>query len=90
MNLKTILKAIGYAVLTLLLINLIYFIIELNTKDIIDNWKIAYKHGTFAINGNNVGLSITDEKAIGIMLIPFLYTLYNGYKSDELTLKKND
>jgi hypothetical protein len=88
MNTKTLLKALGYAILTLLVVNLIYFIIELNTTNLSNEWSFAFKHGTFKINEQLIGLKLWSSKANGLMILVFSVTLFKEYRKGNLKLNK--
>ncbi|MDO5510767.1 MAG: hypothetical protein Q4F57_08725 [Weeksellaceae bacterium] len=78
--LKSILKAVGYAVLGLLLINLFYFLLEVFQTDTSDSWSFAFGNGTFQVNDKLVGLKLGSPAANGIMLLIFLITLLIDYR----------
>lgn len=89
MNTKTLLKALGFAILTLIIVNVIYFIIALKNTELLNNWSIVFKHGTFRINEQITGLRLLSSKANGIMLIVFISVLLSEYKKENLKLKRN-
>jgi len=88
-NLKSVLKALGYAALILIFINLIYFLIAYKNSELTENWSIAFKYGTFSLNEKLIGLELWSSKANGIMLIMFIITLFREYQKGKLSLKKN-
>lgn len=79
-NLKSILKALSYAVLLLIFINLIYFLIAYKNSELIENWSIVFKHGTFSLNEKLIGLKLWSSEANGIMLVMFIITLFKEYQ----------
>ncbi len=89
MNTKTLLKALGYAILALLVVNLIYFIIELNSTNSSNEWSLAFKHGTFKVNEQLTGLKLWSAKANGLMLIVVLSVLFTEYRKGNFKLKKD-
>jgi len=82
--LNIFLKALGYALIGLIFVNIIYFLIEFNSIDKAQNWNFVYKYGQFSINDKPVGLKIFSPKANGFMLIIFLLALM-----PELKKKRN-
>ena len=89
MNTKTLLKALGFAILTLIIVNIIYFMIALKNTELLNNWNIVFKHGTFRINEQITGLKLFSSKANGIMLVVFISVLLSEYKKGNLKLKRN-
>jgi hypothetical protein len=88
-NIKILLRAIGYSILVLLLVNLIYFIIELNTTNLFKNWSIMFKYGTFKINDKLAGLKLWSAKANGLMLLVFLIVIFQEYRKGNFKLKND-
>ena len=91
-NLKTILKAIGFAVIALLVVNLVYFLIELSNTDIAESWSFAFNHGNFYLNQKPVGLELFSSKANGLMMIVLIAVLIFEFKKGNLKLnsKRNE
>jgi hypothetical protein len=88
-NTKILLRAIGYSFLVLLLVNLIYFIIELNATNLFKNWSIMFKYGTFRINDKLVGLKLWSAKANGLMLLVFLIIVFQEFRKGNFKLKND-
>jgi hypothetical protein len=86
-NTISIFKALGYAVIGLILINLIYFLIAINSTEISENWSFAFKHGAFSLNEKLTGIKLWSAKANVIMLIIFIVALMRAYSKGNLTLK---
>ena len=80
MNVKMFLKALGYAILALIFANTIYLLIELYSVNFSEHWTIAFKHGTYKINENLIGLKMFSAKANGFMLLIFVLSLLFQYK----------
>ena len=84
--LKSILKAIGYAVLGLLLINSFYFLLELFQTDTSESWSFAFENGTFKINDKLVGLKLWSPRANGVMLLIFVIAFLINQRKDRLQI----
>ena len=89
MNIKNLLKALGFAILTLVIVNIIYFMIALKNTELLNNWNIVFKHGTFRINDQIIGLKLFSSKANAIMLLIFISVLLSELKKGNLKLKRN-
>ncbi len=89
MNMKILLKALGFAILSLIIVNIIYFMVALKNIELLNNWNVVFKHGTFRINEQITGLKLFSSKANGIMLIVFISVLLTEYKKGNLKLKGN-
>jgi uncharacterized membrane protein YjfL (UPF0719 family) len=86
-NTTSIFKALGYAVIGLVLINLVYFLIAINSTEISENWSFAFKHGVFSLNEKLTGIKLWSVEANVIMVIIFFVTLIRAYFKGNLTLK---
>lgn len=91
-NLKSILKAIGFAVIALLVVNLVYFLIELSNTNITESWSFVFKHVNFYLNQKSVGLELFSSNANGLMIIVFISIIIIESKKGNLKLnsKKTD
>ena len=78
---RTILKGLGFAVITLLIINLVGFALELIRSGISEDWMFKFKHGVFYVNGSPTGLAFGQTSANIIMIVAFLFYLFNNRKN---------
>ncbi len=87
---KTIIifHAIGYALLGLLMVNTIYFLIELSRVNFLSDWNFIFKHGTFNLNNKLIGLKLGSPKANGLMLLIFIMAILTAYRKSKLKNKK--
>lgn len=72
---KTIIKSLGYTIISILIINIIsLFIAYLNVEKF---ETLTYKHGMFFLNDKSVGMNFSEVKYwifyIIIFIISFLY-----------------
>lgn len=74
-NLKILLNCISITIFSFFTVNLIYFLIELNQVDLINNWNFKWKYGSFFLNGNVSGLQIGEAKSNGFLIFIFVTTL---------------
>lgn len=84
MNTKILLKALGYSILTLIVVNIIYFIIALKNTDLLNNWSIVFKYGTFKINEQIIGLKLFSPKANGLMLMVIIIVFIIEYRKSKI------
>ena len=89
MNIKSIIKAIGNAVLALLIANLVYFLVAWSKTDVVNDWGFIYDNGVFYLNGEKTGMELWSSSANGLMLFAFLVTLFFEYKKGKLTGNKS-
>jgi len=90
MNTLSIFKALGCAVIGLILINLLYFLLAFNSTGITENWSFAFKQGAFSLNEKLIGIKLWSAEANGIMLIIFILTLVRAYSKGNLTLNSTN
>lgn len=88
-NLNAVLKASGYAALTLIIINLIYFGIEIYNTGTEEISHAGFKNAAFYINDKVLGFELKNPKAILIMLLVFVYIMRKEYQKGNLTLNNN-
>ena len=55
---KSILNALGLAVLGLVLVNFIFFLIAYTSADTSGSWSFAFKHGSFSLNDTITGYKL--------------------------------
>lgn len=85
-NLKSVFKAIGFAVIALILANLIYFLIEFSKTNTAESWNFSFKYGVFSLNEKLVGLKLWSARANGLMLLVFIVTVVNEFRKGNLKL----
>ena len=85
-NLKTILSCILIAIITLFLVNTIYFLFDIIQNGVGESWAFKFKHGIFYSNGNPVGLPMGSAKANGVMILVLVLGLLRAYKKGNLTI----
>ena len=61
-NLVLIYKSFGLTIVTILIVNFIYFLIKLLSITHNDSFSIKFKHGLFVINGEITGLNYSETK----------------------------
>jgi len=66
----------GFALVGLIMVNIIYFIFALISTDLINNWSIAFKQETFEINEQFEVLKLWKSDANKLMISIFSVTLY--------------
>lgn len=61
-KLNLIFKSIGLTIITIILVNFIYFLIKLFSTSINNNFNVKFEHGLFIINGESTGLNYSELK----------------------------
>ncbi|MDX1685508.1 MAG: hypothetical protein R3275_09740 [Saprospiraceae bacterium] len=79
-TLRVIFRGIGWAIVALLVVNLIGFAVELSLNGIPDDWSFRFKHGTFFINGEATGLIFGERNANILMALVFVFVVYRGLR----------
>ena len=65
-------KALGYALVIFLIVNVTDFIVEFYNNNEPD-WYFIFDKGQFSLNGKSLGCEIFSAKANVLMLLVFLY-----------------
>lgn len=86
--LKTFLNSIALTFVIIFVLNLIAVLIALYNTDMIGSWSFKLFHGTFAVDGNPVGLQFGSMKTTIYMLIIFSALFFNAYRKDNLKVSK--
>lgn len=77
-RLKSILKALGLALLLLLLVNVVSFCFALAANDWqAAEWQFRFKHGAFFINGEPHGILFGTNGASLFILAAFAFFYWN-------------
>lgn len=84
-NFKSVLNALGLALLVLLLVNLIAFGIDVARHGIGENWSFRFKHGVFYLDERPSGLVFGSPQATWLMLVVFIASLFRSYKAGRLS-----
>ena len=61
-KINLIYKSLGLTVVTILLVNFIYFLIKLFSTSTNNDFSVKFKHGLFIINGKSTGLNYSELK----------------------------
>lgn len=88
-NLKSVLYAIGVAIILFLVINLLNFGIEVYQNGLGENWSVRLDKGTFYIDDQPVGNEISSKGGFRVLFIGFVISLYQKYKKGELSFKRS-
>ena len=76
---RVIVKALGFALIGILLINVMYLIDALQSVDGSANWSIQWQLGRLNVNGNPVGLGVfswAGIKFMGLVIAAVIATEY--------------
>jgi len=79
-NLNTILKCICIAVLSVVVVNLISFLLEIATNGLGDNWFYKWKHGMFYVDDKPVGFMWGETKTNVFMVVMFIISMIKNWK----------
>lgn len=82
-HLKIILLSIGTAILTYLLVNLLFFGFHLIHHGIGQDWSVGFKHGVFYHNGSPTGFILWSSGANSILIIGFIVSLWSRYSKTQ-------
>ena len=80
-NTKSLLKAVGLACISFMLLNFIIFGIELMMMDLSEQMRVSFTNGTFYINGETNGLIWGDRSGSQFLIGVFLLSLIIDYKN---------
>lgn len=61
-KINLIYKSIGLTIITIIIVNFIYFLIKLFSTSINNDFSVKFKHGLFIINGESSGLNYSELK----------------------------
>lgn len=79
-TLNTILKCIGSAILAFLLVNTIYFLVDILQNGIGQSWSFRFKHGAFYNGEKPTGMVLGQAKANLFLALMFGLALFQNYR----------
>lgn len=81
---KSILKALGLAMLGLILVNLIFFLVAYASADTTESWSASLRHGSFRLNDMITGFKFGSFPANTLMSIIIGLVLGLEYRNGNL------